>query len=154
MEYATQACELTGWKDAQSITALAAAYAESRKFSDAVKWQQNAIDFAPADERANYQDYLNLYKNGKPYREQPAKPPTNHPRIGSRVLPSTAFFSMNLITAAGHVDLAGLLDAFEPRRGIDFHHHGAMIRSQQVDAGDGQAHRFGGAQRRSSVLQA
>jgi len=40
---ARKACELTGWKDSASLEALAAAYAESGQFDEAVKWQQFVV---------------------------------------------------------------------------------------------------------------
>ena len=44
---ATKACELTGWKNANYLDTLAAAYAEVGNFTEAVKWvvkaQQNAM---------------------------------------------------------------------------------------------------------------
>ncbi len=44
VEYATEACELTKWKDWISLEALAASYAELGQFDDAVKWQKKAIE--------------------------------------------------------------------------------------------------------------
>lgn len=47
IEMATKACELTGWKNANYLDTLAAAYAEVGNFTEAVKWvvkaQQNAM---------------------------------------------------------------------------------------------------------------
>ena len=70
---ATKACELTDWKDADNIDTLAAAYAENGDFTDAVKWQQKAIEMSSAEDKADMQERLALYKSGKPYRTEPKK---------------------------------------------------------------------------------
>jgi serine/threonine-protein kinase len=81
------ACELTDWKEDWSFDTLAAAYAEAGDFENAVKWQQKATDMADDEENAvkwqqkatdmaddeekeDYQSRLDLYKAGKPYREE------------------------------------------------------------------------------------
>ena len=52
---------------------LAAAYAESRRFADAIAEQQRAIEMLKAagqhDQVADYQTRLDLYRNRQPYRE-------------------------------------------------------------------------------------
>lgn len=76
---ATKACEQTGWKEPGSIDTLAAAYAEKGDFANAVKMQQKGIDLFPAVEKADFStriviknlvSRLELYKAGKPYREE------------------------------------------------------------------------------------
>jgi hypothetical protein len=51
---------------------LAAAYAESGDFAEAVRWQKQALADANLhpDERAEYQQRLKLYEEKKPYRDQ------------------------------------------------------------------------------------
>jgi tetratricopeptide (TPR) repeat protein len=71
---ATKACELDNWTDADDADTLAAAYAEKGDFDSAVKWETNALDLKlnpwsdnkPTDLHAR----LELYKSGKPYREE------------------------------------------------------------------------------------
>ena len=70
---ATKACELTDWKNEGWIDTLAAAYAESGDFTNAIKWQQKATELASAEEKADYHSRLALYKSGEPYREEPKK---------------------------------------------------------------------------------
>ncbi len=71
IEYATKACELTDWKEANIVDTLAAAYAEASDFDSAVKWQKKAIDLLtgnePAGYRAGFEARLKLYQSGKPY---------------------------------------------------------------------------------------
>ena len=69
VEYATKACELTAWKNADYLDTLAAAYAEAGDFDKAVEWQKKGIDLAPADQKAAFETRLKLYQDKKPYRE-------------------------------------------------------------------------------------
>lgn len=70
---ATKACELTQWKQWGPIDTLAAAYAESGNFEQAVKHQTHALELAHGPnklvERAR--ERLALYQQHKPYREEP-----------------------------------------------------------------------------------
>ena len=50
-----------------------AAYAKNGDFDEAVKWQEKAIELAPANEKADLRSRLVLYKSGKPFREKPKK---------------------------------------------------------------------------------
>ena len=68
VEHATRACRLTENQDALHLDTLAAAYAESGKFKEAIEWQQRAIAATTEpDERKEYQERLQLYQAGKPY---------------------------------------------------------------------------------------
>ena len=50
---ATRACELTEWKDASCLSALAAAHAEAGDFVSAARWQAEANNHEPnADDRS------------------------------------------------------------------------------------------------------
>ena len=70
VESATRACELSEWKFAVFIDALAAAYAEAGDFEAAVKWQTKANGlYAAAGARAKGEERLKLYREKKPYRE-------------------------------------------------------------------------------------
>ncbi len=52
---------------------LAAAYAETGDFSNAVKWQGKVIELAPEKGKAILRSRLDLYKAHKPYREDVKK---------------------------------------------------------------------------------
>jgi tetratricopeptide (TPR) repeat protein len=71
VEFATKACELTQFEDANNLGTLAAAYAEAGDFEQAVKWQQKVYELAPADQKADVQSRIDLYREGKPYRDEP-----------------------------------------------------------------------------------
>ncbi|MGP0069406.1 MAG: tetratricopeptide repeat protein [Isosphaeraceae bacterium] len=68
---ATRACELTQWKVAHPMAALAAAYAESGDFKNALKWQEKAIELSPAKDPAirTYRIALERYREKKPYHK-------------------------------------------------------------------------------------
>ncbi|MCH8840041.1 MAG: tetratricopeptide repeat protein [Planctomycetes bacterium] len=70
VEYATKACELSSWKYSRMLDTLAAAYAEAGDFEKAVEWQTKAVSMASESEKSSYQSRLDLYRAGKPYREQ------------------------------------------------------------------------------------
>jgi tetratricopeptide (TPR) repeat protein len=70
VESATKACELTRWNEPPIIDTLAAAYAESGDFAEAVKWQAKAIALLDDDKKKDdYRSRLKLYEQRKPYHE-------------------------------------------------------------------------------------
>ena len=75
VRFAEQGCRLTGYQRPQIISALAAAYAEAGRFTDAVAAAQKAIEQARAtgDTRsaAINEQLLRLYRAGKPYHMPP-----------------------------------------------------------------------------------
>jgi len=73
VKYALRACELTGEKDTNALSALAAAYAECGDFKRAIEWQRKALTLGypgepEREERAKKR--IKLYEAGKPYREE------------------------------------------------------------------------------------
>ena len=63
VEIAIEACELTRWKEAYCLETLAAAYAESGDFANAVKWQIKAIELeADPKEKEDYRARLKLFQ--------------------------------------------------------------------------------------------
>ena len=75
VELTTRACELSQWKDAACLDALAAAYAETGDFPAAVKWQTEAIQRHPIgrvpvlDNGRGFHGRLREYQRGQPTRE-------------------------------------------------------------------------------------
>lgn len=66
---ATLACESCAWQVYNRLGSLAAAYAESGDFEQAVKWQQKCIEICPAQRKQAQHSRLRLYQAGKAYRE-------------------------------------------------------------------------------------
>ena len=71
VENASKAHQLSGGKIWYYLATLAAAHAESGDFAKAQETQGKAIDLAPETAKPNYRTRLELYKQGKPYREPP-----------------------------------------------------------------------------------
>lgn len=68
IELATNACEVSDWKNAYGLCALAAAYAESGDFANAVKWQEAFLRLGSEEDKKKWGFLLDLYKSGKPFR--------------------------------------------------------------------------------------
>jgi len=73
MEYAKKACDLSDWRNPAYLDTLAAACAESGKFDDAVKWEEEAIKGLSEKDLVEGKKALGLYQQGKPYHEEPKK---------------------------------------------------------------------------------
>ena len=70
VEYATKACQLTGWKMPKYLDTLAVAYAEAGDFTNAIKWEDKSLELSPTNERKGR---LELFWSNKPYRMTPKK---------------------------------------------------------------------------------
>jgi len=70
LENANKANQLTGGKDGLVLDILAAAYAESGDFDKAQEFAGKAIDLAPEKDKQEVQTHLELYKQGRPYRDE------------------------------------------------------------------------------------
>jgi Tfp pilus assembly protein PilF len=75
VQYAKAACELTQWKNPFYLDTLAAANAEAGDFKAAIAEQERALGFSELAEQFGKQPRarLELYRQGKPYREAVAK---------------------------------------------------------------------------------
>ena len=67
---ATRACELTKWSNPAYLDTLAASLADAGRFDDAVARQSQAIEMIDAPEKGDYEQRLQLYQSGRPYREE------------------------------------------------------------------------------------
>lgn len=69
--YATQACELSEWKNATIVDTLAAACAEAGDFANAVKWEQDYLGRPGLTEEQiqSAQKRLDLFQRFLPYHE-------------------------------------------------------------------------------------
>ena len=65
--------DFSEWKQSQTVDTLAAAYAETGDFEQAVKYEKRALAMPDmtAEHRAESQERLELYEYKKPYRETP-----------------------------------------------------------------------------------
>jgi tetratricopeptide (TPR) repeat protein len=72
VELATQACSLTGWTQPDLLDTLGVAYAEAGDFENAIKFENQALQYPQWAEREGdgARKRLELYKQKKPYREQ------------------------------------------------------------------------------------
>lgn len=91
---AVRACDLTRWQHAETISVLAAAYAELGDFAKAVEWETKALRMASDKEtQTEFTATLKLYRLHKPYRlprdtetvvpasaQRPAGAPNRKPR--------------------------------------------------------------------------
>ncbi len=72
---ARRAAQLTAGKNPMALDALAAAYAETGKFADAIQTARTALDLArQANDEAvmdSLKDRIALYEEGKPFRSPP-----------------------------------------------------------------------------------
>jgi tetratricopeptide (TPR) repeat protein len=68
VQYAIRARELSRGADVIVLDTLAAAYAESGRFDLAVKWQRAAIAMTDSLAKAEFEERLKQYQEGKPFR--------------------------------------------------------------------------------------
>jgi tetratricopeptide (TPR) repeat protein len=72
IELATKACEVTDYKMPHILSTLAAAYAETGDFENAIKWSKKCIELGEEglpDQIEQLRDELKHYEEGKPFRE-------------------------------------------------------------------------------------
>ena len=62
LQFATTACELQNWKDCKTLDCLALAYAVNGDLEAAVKWQTEAVQYAPASSKAVFESTLQRYR--------------------------------------------------------------------------------------------
>ena len=76
VELATKANEKSGWKRPECVGTLAAAYAESGRFDEAVEWQEKALELLGdkiVEQREAMQNRLELYRSRHPFREEASR---------------------------------------------------------------------------------
>ncbi|MGH7134396.1 MAG: tetratricopeptide repeat protein [Pirellulales bacterium] len=70
LKLATQAAEITGYKQAHILSTLASAYAEMGDFKKAREWSQKSIDIADDSLKDQLRKELASYQNKQPWRER------------------------------------------------------------------------------------
>ncbi|MDB5346705.1 MAG: hypothetical protein JWP89_5082 [Schlesneria sp.] len=68
-ELSNQACELSGYAYWEFLDTLAATCAQLGDFEDARRWEKEAMEIAPEEERPHCRERQILYKAGQPFRE-------------------------------------------------------------------------------------
>jgi len=73
VEFATRACEITGWTNPYLIQTLAIAYAEASDYPQATHWMEKALGFPEFAEQSGEEARarLALFRANQPYRESP-----------------------------------------------------------------------------------
>jgi Flp pilus assembly protein TadD len=81
LQLARRCAKATGHEQAGALDTLAAAFAETGDFAEAVRWQTQAVELAQQPEKAELRSRLELYEVGKPFRQQSAagRPPPDGP---------------------------------------------------------------------------
>jgi tetratricopeptide (TPR) repeat protein len=72
IELATKACEVTNYEMPHILSTLAAAYAETGDFDNAIKWSKKCIELGTEklpEQIEQLRDELKHYEEGKPFRE-------------------------------------------------------------------------------------
>ncbi len=75
IQHAQECCKLTDYKQWQHLAMLGTAYAQAGQFPEAIKWQQSAVDSAPAEAQPALQQRLALYREGKTFYKIASPPP-------------------------------------------------------------------------------
>jgi tetratricopeptide (TPR) repeat protein len=73
VQESTKACEISKWRDGELVDTLAAAYAETGDFAQAIKYQTQALAARPPsapDSLTLMQRHLRSYQARKPFREE------------------------------------------------------------------------------------
>ena len=69
MKFAKRALRLHGEKHPKILGALAAAHVATGQFEQAVRWQKEAIELAPPQEKGDFRRRLELYESATPFRK-------------------------------------------------------------------------------------
>jgi len=69
IQLATKACDGMGWKSGQHLDTLAATYAESGHFDEAVRYETMALEAPHCFRQNEFRQRLELYKQRKPFRQ-------------------------------------------------------------------------------------
>ena len=70
IELATKACELTDYEAPHILSTLAAAFAETGNFENAIKWSEQAVEMDDPENGPQLEKELASYREGQPWREK------------------------------------------------------------------------------------
>jgi tetratricopeptide (TPR) repeat protein len=82
IKIATKGCDSTGWKHGLMLAVLAAAYAESGEFDEAVRWQVEARRFAEEPFAEEMESRLDQYRRREPCRRFLIDTARSQPKTG------------------------------------------------------------------------
>jgi tetratricopeptide (TPR) repeat protein len=68
VEAATRSCELYKYAEWFCVGTLAAAFAETNRFDEAINWAAKSLQLAPDEEKQACSERLKLYESNQPYR--------------------------------------------------------------------------------------
>jgi tetratricopeptide (TPR) repeat protein len=80
LAHAQRANQFTGGRIPAILESIAAAHAELENFTEAVRWQEKAIQLASKKGDKDRSARLKLYKQRRPYRKSNGTPPVRRPR--------------------------------------------------------------------------
>ncbi len=69
IKIATKACELTGYEAPHIVSTLAAAYAETGNYDEAIKWSKKAVEKGKGEIKDQLKKELESYQRNEPWRE-------------------------------------------------------------------------------------
>jgi tetratricopeptide (TPR) repeat protein len=70
IELAKKACEVTEYKQAHILSTLAAGYAETEQWDEALKWSKKAVEISDSSVKDQLEKELASYQEKKPWRER------------------------------------------------------------------------------------
>ena len=70
VELATKACDLTEYSKPHILSTLAAAFAESGDFDNAIEWSEKAVAMDDTEQEEQLSKELSSYRGGQPWRER------------------------------------------------------------------------------------
>jgi len=85
LKLATEAAELTEFKEAHILSTLAAAHAETGNFEEAIKWSTKAVELGREEEHdqvEQLEEELESYRQNKPWREKQETQENQAPLLG------------------------------------------------------------------------
>lgn len=92
LEYGERAAKLTDYKEAHILSTLAACYAEIGDFENAIRWSEESVELARAEEHAQLEQLekeLESFRDGKPWREKQETPENDVPILAPEDLIET-----------------------------------------------------------------
>jgi dipeptidyl aminopeptidase/acylaminoacyl peptidase len=138
---AERACELSGWENPGFLDTLAAAHAETGNFDEAITREQQAIAKAMPAHKSAYESRLELYRQGKPYRDFGGRAPAGGTQFVQTIAGPPLLSAGNVASSRR---IAGWCSAWSPDgkkivRNLSFKESGANTNLEIFDLETGDA---------------